>query len=394
MTTNYHTPIPTNSPANATVFNAPLGQLDSAFTNLLTGSEDFSRISFNNATILTISSGSITPTLGLHIVAAQSGTADNLDTITAVNNSFLFLKADSGDTITLTSSGNLNADNAVLSGNGIFLLFCQNNQWSIVNTSAFDKFSNRLFVSGLEINTNTTTNQATIEPGSCVNDKGNHIINSTSSLVVDLDNTGALGLDNGSVAADTWYAIWICEGTSGVTAVASTSFNAPTLPTGYDTYKRRLTTIKTNSSAAVYDTFMARGQGNERKIYYRNTTKAAPFLLLNSANIGQTGSRTSIDFTGVCPFTSEVALCLIEIDTPGGTCDIFYSQFAAAGSDDQFLLSCTGTGQISNTVYELEITYGSTKTSYIFSSAAVDEDLSLFVLGYVDNSLAVLAYTP
>jgi len=41
---------------------------------------------------------------------------DDLDTITPVNNSILYLKADTGDTITITDSGNITNTPVVLSG--------------------------------------------------------------------------------------------------------------------------------------------------------------------------------------------------------------------------------------------------------------------------------------
>ncbi len=61
-----------------------------------------------------------------------------------------------------------------------------------------------------------------------------------ANLDVVLSGSGALGLDTGSEANNTWYYIWLCKGASGVTAVFSTSKTSPTLPTGYTTYKRRV----------------------------------------------------------------------------------------------------------------------------------------------------------
>jgi len=70
------------------------------------------------ATILTIASGVITAVQGLHIVAAQTGTTDDLDTITdgyidtiVAGNTYrplLMITADTGDTITVKhSTGNI-----------------------------------------------------------------------------------------------------------------------------------------------------------------------------------------------------------------------------------------------------------------------------------------------
>lgn len=62
--------------------------------------------------------------------------------------------------------------------------------------------------------------------------------------------TGNGGLDTGSVAASTWYHIYIIErlDTSVVDALISTSATSPTLPTNY-TVKRRIGSIKTDGSS-------------------------------------------------------------------------------------------------------------------------------------------------
>ena len=68
-----------------------------------------------NAT-LTISSGVITPTDSVHIVAAESGTSDVLDKLALTNTNqydLIYLFADTGDTITLTHTGSPSADGQI-----------------------------------------------------------------------------------------------------------------------------------------------------------------------------------------------------------------------------------------------------------------------------------------
>jgi hypothetical protein len=60
------------------------------------------------AVLLTIDTGEITIAQSLHIVAAESGTSDALDTINGgAAGDLLILFADTGDTITLTENGNI-----------------------------------------------------------------------------------------------------------------------------------------------------------------------------------------------------------------------------------------------------------------------------------------------
>lgn len=78
---------------------------------------EIGEIEMDDPSTLTLSSGSITPVSSFHVIAAESGTTDDLDTIVvdaAKIGRILFLKADSGDTITITSSGNISIlNNAV-----------------------------------------------------------------------------------------------------------------------------------------------------------------------------------------------------------------------------------------------------------------------------------------
>lgn len=392
MTTDYHNPINTNAPGNASVFNAPLGQLDNAIGGVLNGSSLFSKIAFNNPTTLTISSGSITPTLGVHLVAAQTGNSDDLDTITASNGSLLLIKADSGDVIRIRNVGNIDIEsNVLLYDNKVALLYCQNSQWSLVNSILSEKLSSHLYASGFEIESFDGSNTVVIQPGECLNDAGTYVIsNKTATITLNLNNTGVNGIDNGSVANNTWYYVWLCAGNSGVCSVASTSPTSPVMPTGYDSYKRRIASVKTNGSAAVYPCYMPRGQFLSRRVYYTEVTNASPYQILNEANIGQTGSRTTVDCSALVPVTSRTVIALIEINTPGGTANVFWS---SNGLSDTYLMNLAGTGMISSTVYDLEVLW-QFGTAQIYSSAAVDEDLSFYILGYIDDGLGYLAYTP
>ncbi|HRF94837.1 MAG TPA: hypothetical protein PLZ51_06580 [Aggregatilineales bacterium] len=103
MTTNHHTAIAVGAPANASTFNAPLGQLDSAIdtldtavdgaladvatldttvSNLISGAGGFTQLNLSTTTTLTIASGAITVTRSRHLVDTESsGAYDDLETI-------------------------------------------------------------------------------------------------------------------------------------------------------------------------------------------------------------------------------------------------------------------------------------------------------------------------
>jgi len=73
------------------------------------------------------------------------------------------------------------------------------------------------------------------------------------SLTLSMSTTGANALDNGTVAASTWYYTYVIYNptTNTVACLASNSSTTPTLPSGY-TYYCRVGAILTNSSSYLY----------------------------------------------------------------------------------------------------------------------------------------------
>jgi len=81
------------------------------------------------------------------------------------------------------------------------------------------------------------------------------IVRNISSLNINAINSGVNGLDTGSIAASTWYSVWVIynpttETTAGLFSLSST---APTLPSGY-TYYVRIGWVVTNDDSIFYPT--------------------------------------------------------------------------------------------------------------------------------------------
>lgn len=137
MTTLHHDAIASGANADDTVVNSPLSQLDSA---LVQGEL------YGSLSILTLSGGVVTLTGGWHAIAAETGTTDDLDTITqavgALTPQTIVIQADTGDTIAVKhSTGNIELAGAVdvsLSGNDRMVLFYDGTNWAdiVVSTAA------------------------------------------------------------------------------------------------------------------------------------------------------------------------------------------------------------------------------------------------------------------
>jgi hypothetical protein len=103
-------------------------------------------ITLDTSTTLTISSGAVTVTTDYHVIAAESGTTDDLDTITAANDrQILVIQADSGDTITVKhATGNIelyHKEDCPLEDGQTLMLFYDGSVWRDLAGQAGDASS-------------------------------------------------------------------------------------------------------------------------------------------------------------------------------------------------------------------------------------------------------------
>jgi len=89
-----------------------------------------------------------------------------------------------------------------------------------------------------------------IAKGRIVDDSESCVIVVDSPITVDIETSGAGGLDTGSEASMTWYFIFLIKNpaTGTVNGLLSTSVDNPTLPSGY-TVKRRIGSVFNDSSS-------------------------------------------------------------------------------------------------------------------------------------------------
>lgn len=116
---------------------------------------------------------------------------------------------------------------------------------------------------------NNTASIKTIGVGECRSAADNFNIYNTAVRNPDITASGVNGLDTGSEASDTWYAIFIIADSSGVNVPAglfSLSPTSPTMPSGYNA-KRLIGWVRNNASSDFYD-FSSSSTGRDRTIYY------------------------------------------------------------------------------------------------------------------------------
>lgn len=108
------------------------------------------------------------------------------------------------------------------------------------------------------------------------------------NLVLGTGSIGANGLDAGTVAASTWYAVWVIYNptTGAVAGLLSTSATAPAMPSGY-THKARIGWVRTASGSAV---LLGTLQLGRTARYIAGGANLASPVVLASGEAGTTGA--------------------------------------------------------------------------------------------------------
>lgn len=101
----------------------------------------------------------------------------------------------------------------------------------------------------------------------CRDDSDTYDMDLTSDITLTLTSSGILELDTGIVTSDTWYAVHIAYGSSGVSGLFSLSPTSPTLPSGYDTASRFIGWVRNNASGNI-ENFKMVGNGNDKIVIY------------------------------------------------------------------------------------------------------------------------------
>ncbi len=125
----------------------------------------------------------------------------------------------------------------------------------------------------------------------------------TGTLSAVITAAGAGGLDTGAEAASTWYAVHVIGDTSRVNATAallSLSATAPTLPAGYDVF-RRLGWVRNDAGSNFID-FIQFGEGQRRLIKYVDAVSNRQVLTAGAATV-----VTAIALAALVPTTSQEA---------------------------------------------------------------------------------------
>lgn len=239
----------------------------------------------------------------------------------------------------------------------------------MANTQIVQSFIS--YVQGLDVDVATATT-LTVGAGQCRDSSNAYDIAIASQLTINCATNGALGLDSGSLANNTWYAV-LAIGSSTLdndgSVMVSTSATAPTMPSGYDVF-RRIGWVRTDGSAQLRECHIS-GNGHDR------LTMWDP--VLTALTNGTATTFTDIDLSGVMPSTSTVAYLNYKF-TPASAGNL--AEFRANGSSATTVMGVTGGANL-NAGQLMVNTDSSQVIEYKVANGA--DDLDMTIVGYVDN---------
>ena len=200
---------------------------------------------------------------------------------------------------------------------------------------------------------------------------------------VDITVSGVNGLDTGSEAADTWYAVHVITDSSGTEptkGMFSLSDTAPTMPSGYDVF-RRVGWIK-NDASSNFMKFIQTGKGKHRIVWYDH--ERADVKILNE---GTATAMTVVDCSAFIPPTATEVIILGH-----------FKNGAAGASADMLELRLPGSTVVnplysfrnpflsdSHYRYQFGVPVSSSQTVEYSVSNATNNAATLHIIGYKDE---------
>ncbi len=231
------------------------------------------------------------------------------------------------------------------------------------------------YINGLNL-TLTSDEIVAIAAGACRDSTNTNDIVVDSALAVSNIISGAGGLDTGTVANDTFYAVFVIGDSTKYNdpvGLLSTSATAPTLPFGYDMF-RRVGWVKTDATADFLE-FRQRGASNDRWMWY-------DVAIATDITAGNSATFAAVDLSGGLPsltVATEVnLLCLFTPTAGDDTLEIRPGSSSASAGYVRASGAVAAVVETTNLVCPTDITTG---VDYKVTGSAV----ALSVAAYLDQ---------
>lgn len=210
------------------------------------------------------------------------------------------------------------------------------------------------------------------------------------SVTVNMGTTGANALDTGTIAAATFYSIWVIAKTDGTVAgLASTSATSPTMPSGY-TYKARVGWTRTVTGTATLHGIYQFGRRTQFVLGVGSTT-VLPAIVSQSGAIGSTTVPTYVSqsVTSFVPTTASEIILAVGVISSTASATVLIAPNGNYGNSSSTTALAPITS-VTDSTSNQSIWHGFTaslilETTNIFVAATASTNLSINILGWIDN---------
>lgn len=235
-----------------------------------------------------------------------------------------------------------------------------------------------LYVTGLRLTNdstapNTTVNIATGQARDSTN--ANDIVVSTATSCV-ITSSGAGGLDTGTVAANTFYAVYILGDSTGYNdpiGMFSLSATSPVLPGGYDMF-RRVGYALTDGSSHIL-AFDQTGSGKDRPMVYRAS-------IATDITNGSSATFAAVDVSDSIPKAGVMGIFKFTFTPTGANDEAALRSGNSATDEGQAVMNGVAAGVV--TIGMLYCPVGSTLASGV-DYKVTGASTAINVQGYVDE---------
>lgn len=235
-----------------------------------------------------------------------------------------------------------------------------------------------LYINGLEVTNDSTTpnNIINVASGQCRDSTDTYVITNTASVNVTKTTSGLAGLDTGTIAASTLYAVYIVgDAVTGLTtgAMISTNMTTPLLPYGYNVF-RKIGYVRTDGSSNFLKGYWS-GNNNSRLFMYD-----AP--IATSITAGAATSYTALTLATFVPAIQNTPVWIAFDMTPAAASRIMsLHPFGATGDAVSITSQVTGVHVTGNVLVQARLDSGAPKIEYKWSAGGGDA-VALNVAGY------------
>lgn len=228
-----------------------------------------------------------------------------------------------------------------------------------------------LYINGMFLTWNSTS-KIVLANGQCRDEGDEMDIVIPSSVTINIANNGVNGLDTGAVAASTFYYVYAIGDSRGFNpgvGLLSLSATLPTLPFGYDSF-RRVGTILTDGAKNIL-VFWQAGIGSDRWMWYD--------VLISVLAGGASAVFLAQALTAAVPPTAEQAILNYSLTPTGAGDTAALRPDGSSSANGNVIISGAAAGVVQEG--QCQVYCGSTQTI----DYKVTGTLTLLVAAYLDQ---------